>query len=95
MRAVAHGVRLPDGIMAAYPATLLTAYASPSRLLSLMDPLLPLSVLSRCLSAYAGQRQKYIFIHIITGWVTQELFRAKLSIGCAFTLKNIIIIVFK
>ncbi|XP_036414164.1 hormone-sensitive lipase isoform X2 [Colossoma macropomum] len=54
MRAVAHGVRLPDGIMAAYPATLLTAYASPSRLLSLMDPLLPLSVLSRCLSAYAG-----------------------------------------
>ncbi|XP_076868864.1 hormone-sensitive lipase isoform X2 [Brachyhypopomus gauderio] len=54
MRAVAHGVRLPDGIMAAYPATLLTAYASPSRLLSLMDPLLPLSVLYRCLSAYAG-----------------------------------------
>uniref|UniRef100_A0A4W4GZS6 Hormone-sensitive lipase n=1 Tax=Electrophorus electricus TaxID=8005 RepID=A0A4W4GZS6_ELEEL len=54
MRAVAHGVRLPDGIMAAYPAILLTMYASPSRLLSLMDPLLPLSVLSRCLSAYAG-----------------------------------------
>ncbi|XP_060937563.1 hormone-sensitive lipase [Limanda limanda] len=54
MRAAAFGVRMPDGIMAAYPATLLTAYASPSRLLSLMDPLLPLSVLSRCLSAYAG-----------------------------------------
>ncbi|MEQ2204261.1 hypothetical protein XENOCAPTIV_010550 [Xenoophorus captivus] len=45
---------MPDGIVAAYPATLLTAYASPSRLLTLMDPLLPLSVLSRCLSAYAG-----------------------------------------
>ncbi|XP_069393843.1 hormone-sensitive lipase isoform X1 [Paralichthys olivaceus] len=54
MRAAAFGVRMPDGIVAAYPATLLTAYASPSRLLSLMDPLLPLSVLSRCLSAYAG-----------------------------------------
>ncbi|XP_029927407.1 hormone-sensitive lipase isoform X3 [Myripristis murdjan] len=54
MRAAAHGVRMPDGIVAAYPATLLTAYASPSRLLTLMDPLLPLSVLSRCLSAYAG-----------------------------------------
>ncbi|XP_067094667.1 hormone-sensitive lipase isoform X1 [Osmerus mordax] len=54
MRVAAHGVRMPDGIMAAYPATLLTAYASPSRLLTLMDPLLPLSVLSRCLSAYAG-----------------------------------------
>lgn len=55
MRAAAHGVRMPDGIVAAYPATLLTVYASPSRLLTLIDPLLPLSVLSRCLSAYAGQ----------------------------------------
>ncbi|XP_068616444.1 hormone-sensitive lipase [Brachionichthys hirsutus] len=54
MRAAAFGVRMPDGIVAAYPATLLTAYASPSRLLTLMDPLLPLSVLSRCLGAYAG-----------------------------------------
>ncbi|XP_038623156.1 hormone-sensitive lipase isoform X2 [Tachyglossus aculeatus] len=54
LRAAAYGVRLPDGIMAAYPATLLQASASPSRLLSLMDPLLPLSVLSKCLSAYAG-----------------------------------------
>ncbi|XP_047454459.1 hormone-sensitive lipase isoform X2 [Mugil cephalus] len=54
MRAAAFGVRMPDGLVAAYPATLLTAYASPSRLLTLMDPLLPLSVLSRCLAAYAG-----------------------------------------
>uniref|UniRef100_A0A8C6WN75 Hormone-sensitive lipase n=1 Tax=Neogobius melanostomus TaxID=47308 RepID=A0A8C6WN75_9GOBI len=54
MRAAAYGVRMPDGIVAVYPVTLLTAYASPSRLLTLMDPLLPLSVLSRCLSAYAG-----------------------------------------
>ncbi|KAL6109805.1 lipe [Pungitius sinensis] len=54
MRAAAFGVRMPDGIVAVYPATLLTAYASPSRLLTLMDPLLPLSVLSRCLGAYAG-----------------------------------------
>lgn len=54
MRAAAFGVRMPDGIVSVYPATLLTAYASPSRLLTLMDPLLPLSVLSRCLSAYAG-----------------------------------------
>ncbi|KAA0703295.1 Hormone-sensitive lipase [Triplophysa tibetana] len=54
MRAASHGIRMPDGVVAVYPATLLTVYASPSRLLSLMDPLLPLSVLSRCLSAYAG-----------------------------------------
>ncbi|XP_036603834.1 hormone-sensitive lipase isoform X2 [Trichosurus vulpecula] len=54
LRAAAYGVRMPDGIMAAYPATMLQASASPSRLMSLMDPLLPLSVLSKCLSAYAG-----------------------------------------
>uniref|UniRef100_A0A674BJS0 Lipase E, hormone sensitive type n=1 Tax=Salmo trutta TaxID=8032 RepID=A0A674BJS0_SALTR len=58
MRAASHGVRMPDGIVAAYPAFLLTAYASPSRLLTLFDPLLPLSVLSRCLSAYAGTVEK-------------------------------------
>ncbi|XP_051901453.1 hormone-sensitive lipase isoform X2 [Pristis pectinata] len=54
MQAASYGVRLPDGIMVAYPATLLQATASPSRLLTFIDPLLPLSVLSRCLGAYAG-----------------------------------------
>ncbi|XP_030875147.1 hormone-sensitive lipase isoform X1 [Leptonychotes weddellii] len=54
LRAAAYGVRVPDGIMAAYPATMLQSTSSPSRLLSLMDPLLPLSVLTKCVSAYAG-----------------------------------------
>ncbi|XP_072835596.2 hormone-sensitive lipase isoform X1 [Pogona vitticeps] len=54
MRAAAFGIKMPDGIMAAYPATLMQASASPSRLLTLLDPLLPLSVLYKCLSAYAG-----------------------------------------
>lgn len=54
MRAMTNGVRVPDGIMAAYPATLLTADASPSRLLTLIDPMLPLGVLCKCMNAYAG-----------------------------------------
>ncbi|KAM9738501.1 lipase, hormone-sensitive a [Menidia menidia] len=54
MRALTSGIRPPDGIMAAYPATLLTTDASPSRLLTLIDPLLPLGVLAKCLNAYAG-----------------------------------------
>nr|XP_020027667.1 hormone-sensitive lipase isoform X1 [Castor canadensis] len=54
LRAAAFGVRVPDGIMAAYPVTTLQSTASPSRLLSIMDPLLPLSVLSKCVSAYSG-----------------------------------------
>ncbi|XP_051811850.1 lipase, hormone-sensitive a isoform X2 [Acanthochromis polyacanthus] len=54
MKAISAGIRVPDGIMAAYPATLLTTDASPSRLLTSIDPLLPLSVLAKCLNAYAG-----------------------------------------
>ncbi|KAL7826272.1 hypothetical protein AOLI_G00314810 [Acnodon oligacanthus] len=54
MKAMSHGVRTPDGVMAAYPATLLTTDASPSRLLTLIDPLLPLSVLYKCINAYTG-----------------------------------------
>ncbi|ETE60069.1 Hormone-sensitive lipase, partial [Ophiophagus hannah] len=49
---------MPDGGMAAYPVTLLEAAASPSRLLTLLDPLLPLSVLCKCLSAYAGMESE-------------------------------------
>lgn len=55
MKAMSTGIRVPDGIMAAYPATLLTTDASPSRLLTLIDPLLPLGVLAKCINAYAGE----------------------------------------
>lgn len=54
MKALSCGVRVPDGVMAAYPATLLTTDASPSRLLTSIDPLLPLGVLAKCLNAYTG-----------------------------------------
>lgn len=54
MKALSCGVRVPDGVMVAYPATLLTTDASPSRLLTAIDPLLPLGVLAKCLNAYTG-----------------------------------------
>lgn len=54
MKALTTGVRVPDGIMVAYPATLLATDASPSRLLTAIDPLLPLGVLAKCLNAYVG-----------------------------------------
>ncbi|XP_068780375.1 hormone-sensitive lipase isoform X1 [Struthio camelus] len=54
LRAAAFGIQRPDGIVAAYPVTMVQAAASPSRLLALLDPLLPLGVLCKCLSAYAG-----------------------------------------
>ncbi|KAK6173809.1 hypothetical protein SNE40_017204 [Patella caerulea] len=54
MRAASFGIRRPDGIMAIYAAVLARYTPSPSRLLALMDPLLPIGILSRCLAAYAG-----------------------------------------
>ncbi|XP_067172949.1 hormone-sensitive lipase isoform X2 [Apteryx mantelli] len=54
LRAAAAGVQCPDGVVAAYPVTMVQAAVSPSRLLSLLDPLLPLGVLCQCLGAYAG-----------------------------------------
>uniref|UniRef100_H3CD27 Hormone-sensitive lipase n=1 Tax=Tetraodon nigroviridis TaxID=99883 RepID=H3CD27_TETNG len=59
MKALSSGVQVPHGIMAAYPATLLTTDASPSRLLTLIDPFLPLGVLTKCLNAYAGNTQPF------------------------------------
>nr|XP_057902740.1 lipase, hormone-sensitive a isoform X2 [Doryrhamphus excisus]XP_057902741.1 lipase, hormone-sensitive a isoform X2 [Doryrhamphus excisus]XP_057902742.1 lipase, hormone-sensitive a isoform X2 [Doryrhamphus excisus]XP_057902743.1 lipase, hormone-sensitive a isoform X2 [Doryrhamphus excisus] len=60
MKAMTCGIRVPDGIMVAYPATLLTTDASPSRLLTLIDPLLPLGVLAKCLNAYAGEDSQIV-----------------------------------
>ncbi|XP_062454740.1 hormone-sensitive lipase [Rhea pennata] len=57
LRAAAAGVQRPDAVVAAYPVTMVQAAVSPSRLLTLLDPLLPLSVLCKCLSAYAGAEE--------------------------------------
>ncbi|KAM3858603.1 lipase, hormone-sensitive a [Diretmus argenteus] len=67
MKAIASGIRVPDGIMAAYPATLLTTDASPSRLLTLIDPVLPLGVLAKCLNAYAGVESQTVQSAVGTG----------------------------
>ena len=58
MRAAEYGIRIPDSILAAYSPFNMQYIASPSRLFSLMDPLLPTSILGGCLAAYAGMGKK-------------------------------------
>lgn len=53
-RAINSGVRVPDALVPIYAPFLLTYSLSPSRLLSVMDPLLNLGILWRCLAAYSG-----------------------------------------
>lgn len=54
MRAAEYGIRRPDSLLTAYAPFNVQYVPSPSRLLSLMDPLLPTGILSACLGAYAG-----------------------------------------
>ena len=54
MRAAEFEIRTPDSILAAYSPFNVQWVPSPSRLLSLMDPLLPTGVLAGCLAAYSG-----------------------------------------
>ncbi|GFN86128.1 hormone-sensitive lipase [Plakobranchus ocellatus] len=54
MRAASFGIRAPDGLVVVYPCTVVKYTPSPARLLSLMDPVLPVGLMARCLAAYAG-----------------------------------------
>jgi len=49
---IQHGLRLPDGLVLAYPALNLTLQWSPSRLLSAFDPLLSIDLLELILQSY-------------------------------------------
>jgi len=46
------GIRQPDLLVPVYPTTLVKTDISPSRLLSVMDPILPIGVLISCMNAY-------------------------------------------
>ncbi|KAL5110351.1 Hormone-sensitive lipase [Taenia crassiceps] len=48
------GVARPVGVLVAYAPAILAYVPSPSRMLSICDPLLPIGVISRCIMAYSG-----------------------------------------
>ncbi|KAI6651609.1 Hormone-sensitive lipase-like [Oopsacas minuta] len=55
LKVVSLGIRPPDSICIAYPVTYIDRIPSPSRMLSLLDPVLPFGILLSCLSAYTGE----------------------------------------
>ena len=48
MKAIQYGIRLPDGFLCIYPALSPYFLPSPSRLLCLLDPVLPLEFAIHC-----------------------------------------------
>lgn len=55
MRLASCGLRQPDAVISVYGGLLVKYAPSPSRIMSLMDPLLPLGVVALCLRAYTGE----------------------------------------
>ena len=53
-RSIKNQIRIPDALIPIYTPFMLNYSLSPSRLLSVMDPLLNLGILWRCLAAYVG-----------------------------------------
>ena len=53
-----HGIRPPDSLILIYPSLLCQMYPSPSRLMSLFDPLVTFPFLLRCLNSYADPNYK-------------------------------------
>lgn len=51
------GLPPPMGLFLAYSATLVSLTITPSRLLGIMDPIVPFTFLVRCVKAYAFQKQ--------------------------------------
>lgn len=49
LKCIELGIRPPDGLFMAYVPLLMSFVPSPSRLLCLMDPLLPFGFLMRCI----------------------------------------------
>eukprot|EP00795_Rhopilema_esculentum_P016826 gene16826-8294_t len=54
LKLIEEGMNLPNGLVIAYPPLRVQYAPSPSRMLALMDPLLPPGILKVCLRAYAG-----------------------------------------
>jgi acetyl esterase/lipase len=57
LRAIEEGIQPPCGVMMIYPALYLHMTPCASRVLSLMDPLLPLGTLQLCMNSYAQRFQ--------------------------------------
>ena len=52
LKTITNDIRIPDSLVISYAALLIQFYPSPSRLLTLIDPVLMASIMIKCLNAY-------------------------------------------
>ena len=77
LKSIMHNIRLPNCLVVAYPTYRIQYYPSPSRILCLMDPLLPLGILKACIKAYTGDRKTDKTIPKEVDVLTNELYLGK------------------
>ncbi|PIK39591.1 putative hormone-sensitive lipase isoform X1 [Apostichopus japonicus] len=58
MRAASYGIQIPDGVVTTYAPFLVHHSLSPSRLMCLFDPMLPLGIHLRSIAAYSGVKEE-------------------------------------
>jgi len=73
LKCLTNHIRSPDALLLEYAALLIQFYPSPSRLLSLIDPLLMFGILLRCLNAYQDPN----YLKSLPRTISQELKNAK------------------
>jgi len=64
MKCIELGIRPPDGLFLAYVPLLMSFVPSPSRLLCLMDPLLPFGFVMRCMKGMC-----FVCVHVHTMYI--------------------------
>lgn len=79
MKCIEMGVRKPDGVFMAYCPVLVNFDPSPSRLLCLMDPLLPFGFMMRCLKAYCNPSEEILETNQKRLMELEEIKRAKVN----------------
>ena len=62
LRAVSFEIRVPDGIVLTYACLLVQYSPSPARFMSMIDPLLPVGILMRCLAGLLNDPTQTLFI---------------------------------
>lgn len=76
LRAMSYNVRLPDAVLSVYGCMLVKYAPSPSRLLSLMDPLLPLGVLPKCLAGMSPCQAAFYHANAESCYFTSTFFKS-------------------
>ena len=75
LKTISHNIRIPDALILSYSALLIQFYPSPSRMLTLIDPLLMAAFMIKCLNAYVDPE----YLNTLPRSIEDELHMSKMK----------------